>query len=44
MRENDFSSLFWYVESDENLGSKILEVSKSKGPPFDVLDELVSGF
>ncbi|MGT2835477.1 hypothetical protein ACVRZC_09125, partial [Streptococcus hyointestinalis] len=28
-RENDFRSLSLYVQSDENLGSKVLEVTKS---------------
>lgn len=43
-RENDFRSLSLYVQSDENLGSKVLKVTKSKRLPFDVFDKLVSGF
>ncbi len=35
-RENDFRSLSLYVQSDENLGSKVLKVTKSKRLPFDV--------
>ena len=43
-RENDFRSLSLYVQSDENLGSKVLEVTKAKRLPFDVFNKLVSGF
>ena len=43
-RENDFRSLSLYVQSDENLGSKVLKVTKSKRLPFDVFNKLVSGF
>ena len=43
-RENDFRSLSLYVQSDENLGSKVLEVTKSKRLSFDVFNKLVSGF
>ena len=43
-RENDFRSLSLYVQSDENLGSKVLKVTKSKRLPFDVFNNLVSGF
>ena len=43
-RENDFRSLSLYVQSDENLGSKVLEVTKAKRLSFDVFDKLVSGF
>ena len=43
-RENDFRSLSLYVQSDENLGSKVLKVTKSKRLPLDVFDKLVSGF
>ena len=42
-RENDFRSLSLYVQSDENLGSKVLEVTKAKRLPFDVFNKLVSG-
>ena len=43
-RESDFRSLSLYVQSDENLGSKVLEVTKSKRLSFDVFNKLVSGF
>ena len=43
-RENDFRSLSLYVQSDENLGSKVLKVTKSKRLSFDVFNKLVSGF
>ena len=43
-RENDFRSLSLYVQSDENLGSKVLEVTKAKRLSFDVFNKLVSGF
>ena len=37
-REDEFRSLSLYVQSDENLCSKVLKVTKSKRLPFDVLD------
>ena len=43
-RENDFRSLYLYVQSDENLGSKVLKVTKSKRLSVDVFNKLVSGF
>ena len=43
-RENDFRSLSLYVQSDENLGSKVLKVTKAKRLSFDVFNKLVSGF
>ena len=43
-REDDFRSLSFDIQSDENLSSKVLKVTKSKRLSFDVFDKLVSGF